>query len=155
MKKLYYLLFIIALVLGSACVFSSCGDDEERDIESSVDSSKLIGTWQVVDPVEDDIHYIVIKKGGDLYEVSIYYDEEEATVIKGKWNLTSKGLTVRHTSSTDEYGLILGNIDFEIDIIDLTNSRFVYKSPLMSVIREAKKVSDSVADKYIKNAIFL
>lgn len=161
MKKLYYFLFIATLLFGTAFTFTSCGnDDADEEIEAADNNSKIIGTWQCVKSEvlgfvydyeeENDITYVVFKKGGDFYEVII---DEDVTVNKGKWTPTSKGFSCRYTKSTDKEVIsMVGNMSFSMDIIELTNRKFVCNWSLLGGIYEMKKVSDSDAEKYIKNA---
>lgn len=164
MKKLYYFLFIATLLFGSAFAFTSCGDDDtDEEIEAADNNSKIIGTWQCVRSEclglvydyeeENDIEYLVFKKSGDFYDVDIDDYDGGVTVTKGKWSQTSKGFSIRYTNSTDKDIMsVAGSMAFDMEIIELTSSKFVCNWSLIGGRNEMKKVSDNVAEKYIKNA---
>lgn len=69
MKRLYYVLCILAVILGGLCVSACSSDDDDSKDNGSASASEIIGTWKTTsDYYSETVNYIMFCSNGTAYE---------------------------------------------------------------------------------------
>lgn len=137
-KNILNLTTILVMVL-SACIFSSCGDDKDAsDLDEQ--SAKLVGTWQEQDQWVKDagetttstVHYVRYYADGTVKD----YDETFDEVMVAKWSLKDNKLRIYGTGIAETIS----------DVTVLSTNQLCMTTNGMDFVY--KKVSSTKADKY-------
>ena len=109
-----YVVMLVALVMGSVA-FSSCGDDEEEDVQTS----SIIGTWKAENEMADVV--ITFKADGtgtfstNGVENEFRYEYDGAHVVRMQffWQGVEGELVVAHLEVINNNKILFNNMPFK------------------------------------------
>lgn len=144
MKKLYSKILMLAMLVSTLGLLSSCGDDDDENVNEE-NTSIFIGTWSMTsgegwDGYEGDEEpeYAQFKSDGTYINVQF---DDGLYITKGTWLVKDSKLIMKET-----VGDLKGTYSYEI--LNLSKSKITLE--MYGLKATLEKVPDSTIDEYLK-----